>query len=426
MAGWDILQQPAQYHAPVAPEVPAPDNTAAKIISAGTDSAVNAFVRMAVQRNQAELERQKQVQDAALTLRAQDIAKENNKLDYEVGMANAKSLALSRVGIGSGGITDPKWRAQQSFLWRQQQDEIVKQRQMSVAALDHQAITEAHDLGLNDEKNWVNDPVGTLDKFMNWQGRYGNAVEGQIPGELNRMKTRADQLKIPVRVGATLKPEAYVKPDNAALGTKPRYVPPQWEHGELQHVPLSEFVQKWRYHPELRDELRTQLFAAGGNTQTIDRIEKGSPARIKTTNFMGMFPSKEIVDKGKPDTLVHRTDLNPDVKGMLQKAETGTFLKGENQVPEELTKPYKRGMDPFGGGDVIDQSNDLNNTAPLPEPQSPASSTPVEPPQLNFGATQTDRTLEQARRALAANPGARDEIRRRLAGLNINPDLLGA
>jgi hypothetical protein len=340
-------------------------------------------------------------------------------------MANAKSLDNYRKAIGTGDpITDPRARAAANARYQMEERERLAQRQASVAELDHQAKTEAHDLGLNDEKNWVNDPVGTLDKYMSWQGRYGNAVEGAIPGELNRLKTRADQLKIPVRVGATLKPEAYVKPDNAALGTKPRYVAPQWTGGELQHVPLSEFVQKWRYHPELRDELRTQLFAAGGNTQTIDRIEKGSPATIKTTSFMGMFPSKETVDKGKPDTLVHRTDLNPDVKGMLQKAETGTFLKGENQVPEELTKPYRRGMPPFGG-DVIDQSNDINNTAPLPEPQSPAASTPVEPPPLTFGATQTDRTLEQARRAFAANPGARDEIRRRLAALRINPDLLG-
>ncbi len=448
MPGFDILQQPFQYHQPVAPEVPVADNTAAKIISAGTETAVGGFIRMAVARRQAELEEAKQAQDAALTLRAQDIAKENNLLDYKVGLANAASLAAYRSGIGGGGISDPRWRAEQSFLWKQHEKEVAEQRQASVGDLEHKALSDSSYDFINQEKNWVEDPVTAIDKYMDWSGRFGNAVDGRIPIEIKRLDNRANLLKIPVRVGGRLVPEKYELPDNAPVGTKPRYVPPQWTGGELKQVPLAEFVQKWRYHPELRDQMRQELFAAGGNSRIIDKIEKGNPAVVKKTVFSSGIPlvggrrvpfTGDEVTPGTPTKIIHQSRLNPDVQTNLQKAEKGTFLKPPSEVPTEpydLTKPYKPGQNPYEdstGGSIQDQSNQFNNDATLPAPDLPplAPGSSIESPSgipgtsaIDYSPTHTDRTLEQARRAYALNPGARDEIMRRLAGMQINPNLL--
>ncbi len=446
MPGWDILQQPFQYHPPVAPETPVPDNTAAKIISAGTDTAVGGFIRMAIARKQAELEEKQQVQQAALTLRAQDIAEENNKLDYEVGMANADSLKAYRSG--GGGLMDPRARAKLAFDWRLQQKQMEADRALSIQELDQKAIPEAHEMGLNNEKNWVEDPVGTLDKYMTWSGRYGNAVEGQIPKELARYKARAELLKIPVRAGSVFKEGYYKKPEGAAIGTQPAYVMGQYVGGETKQVPLAEFVQKWRYHPELRDQMREELKAAGGNTRIIDRIEKAVPGVqkrtvIRGTNIPVPFTGTEIVDPGKPQRTVHQIQLNPDVESTLKKAESGTFLKGESQVPTPLTAPAPKAINPYGDDLAPDQSNLLppgadsavdGTTFPEPDlpPLAPGSSIespsgiPAPQARIEYAPTQADRTLEQARRAFAINPGARDEIRRRLASLHINPELLGA
>jgi hypothetical protein len=102
MPGFDILQQPLQYHPPVAPEVPVPDNTGAKIIAAGAETAVNGFIRAAIARRQADLEQQDIIQRGhiaerqleveqdrtnktyALGLKGQDVTRQGNYLDYSI------------------------------------------------------------------------------------------------------------------------------------------------------------------------------------------------------------------------------------------------------------------------------------------------------------------------------------------------------
>ena len=426
MPGWDVLQQPFQYHQPVAPEVPAPDNTAAKIIASG--SAAENFIRMAVARRQADLEQQQQIQQAALTMRAQDIAAENNRLDYLVGMENANSLREYRMGSGIYG--NPQARAAAAAAIREKYRLNTEARVASQQQWDEKGLDALNAAGLNNEELWHTNPVKQLDAMEDWMGRYGNSYEGALHQEALRLKAKADLLKIRVREGATFLPG----------GTSPVtgvYVPPVWQGGETRDVPLLEFAKRWRDNPDERDILIQNARAAGVNTRIIDELQSAEQRKARG------YPAVP--------TLVHKDTFVPRVETIFKESGTGKFQRGPNQLPEDLTRPPKKEVDYFNEQFPTDPSLDHGELpapdlpesgATFPEPAAPPNvpGSSIESPSgmtfgpggvpvdkktsFNYSPTRTETVLAQARRALQYNPGARDEIARRLSEMQINPNLL--
>lgn len=204
MAGWDTLLQQFQYHPPVAPEVPKPDNTAAKIISAGTETAVNAFVKGAIARRQADLEEKQMIQTAGLTMRAQDITSKDADLRYQVAKENADSLEQSRVD--EARWHDESRTERSAGLEAKTQLALNAQTaainwQKGIATNDSAAVADLS--GLTPELMKSN-PGEFIVQANDWNLKHGDAKVGAVPTLKAKLGKQLDSLTVPFVPGVRL------------------------------------------------------------------------------------------------------------------------------------------------------------------------------------------------------------------------------
>lgn len=276
MAGWDVLMSPYIYHPPEAPVVPKPDNTAAELISRGTATAVNAFLTAANQRKQAELEQERLTQQQALTLRAQDIARENNLLDYKVQQQNANSIEQSRKDFS-------RWHDQSLF----ERSEAEKARLNKGLAAADAAINWQHGIDQNDTTSidamkglnpglLRSNPGEFLVLAERWNIEHGNAKVGSVPELKKSLDERVNAITIPYVDGAEYvnaagegkgKPEDLMwrVPDKSGNG---RWIPATSQVGQRKLLDVYHDYQD----PVNQQAIKKAIIAAGHGSviETVD------------------------------------------------------------------------------------------------------------------------------------------------------------
>lgn len=194
---WDIPSQGTPYYRPVAPEVPAPDNTAARIISAGTPVAIEAFTRMAIARENARNEQAKMLQDADLAAKKLQFDYKKQGDDYNVAKENADSLEQSRKDLAQ---------------WHQdtvdERSETLKNKLNATLAAQDAVTNWEKGIASNDAAA-VNDLKGISPELMksnpgefivqsnDWNLKHGDAKVGAVPALQSRLSKQVNSLTIP-------------------------------------------------------------------------------------------------------------------------------------------------------------------------------------------------------------------------------------
>jgi hypothetical protein len=407
MAGFDVLQQPYQYHEPVAPVLPR-ENDAAKLIASTTDTVVGSFLRAATARKQADLEREKMAQDGALTLQGLELKRQELKQDYDLKREYYGILG-SRAGEVESARKSAFMRAVEEAERRQRvNDELMRTNEKIKSEPEYKIIA--------DHSNLDKDPVGYWAAYRRFSENHASDVLSIAPDLVKQVKPLLDQQKIPFQEGARWVEGAEITDDKGEKKTAPGHF--DTSSATKLEVPVWQVAERYKEarDPEQKKQILWGLMAAGQHkvASSFESIEKDGQEFVRKKNVFSVSdPAQKILDAGE------RTD----------------FSHGADKTPEMLTEKYKKGgalgVDYGAGGNANPDYIDPNEEAA--HRMETEQSIPVEPAALpdqssarpaGFAPTKTDQILNYARKALAANPDARDEIARRLAGMNINPRLL--
>lgn len=384
---WDVLKEPFPgYHPAVGPEVPRPDNTAAnlvaqggeatgRLIAAGTDTAIGAFIRAAIARKDAELQAQKLVQDSALTLNAQRIAEQQGLRNYNLTSQHYK-LMETTAGANSDAA-------------------------MGAASLADEVTARANELKVLDPEFQTKNPVqfaANLNKLMD-EYPQAPAYTG-IPDKFKQLQAIANDQKVSVKYGAVKDP---------ALGT--------WFGGQSKDVPIWQVVRDL-YDPKKRD-YTINVLEAGGHVQV--NKEKVTETKPRTLGWghlpvtLGETSTTKTVTQRQWDPLI-----NDVLKGRYD------FSRGENKmksfVPKRsLPQAIKYGTDLYDSRTT--PAGELDSNAPLPTDEIPIEPTDITGPET--GSNDTTQILGFARKAIAQGAPF-PAVAERLKSMSIDPNQIWA
>lgn len=368
------------YGKPVEPDVPvAPKEPQGERIGS---SLLSAMVQGALGRERAQIEREQMVQAADISAKDMDLKRQQLGMQHEYQMGVLKARALN---------SDLALKSHATIIGRMAQVASDRyERDQRQNAFDDKAMQDAGKL--NDPTYWADKPIDAADKFLDWSGRYGSAVEGRVPRQMKEWQAKADLTKITQRVGAQW--------DNAK---------DQWTGGKTVSRPAVQVLEEWKHNPNERPRMTQELLAAG-NTTSVEHLNNVTKQQTKTTkNMFGFGATVGTEDVSEPFVQKTRsTGMDATTQGYLDKTNNLKLTPGENQVPPDLQTKYHKGMPAPPAYDPPDIPD-----APLPDT---SYNTP----------TKTDITLQHARNALAANPQARGTIEQRLSSMGIDPVHLDA
>lgn len=307
---FDIPSPAVPYYKPVEPVVPTPDNTAAKLISEGTATALQAFTHMAIARRQAELEQQKQLQDADLESRKLNILEQHGDEEFQL----KKQLYDTYQTGADARLTTAKANLARFTSMAKARQDIQEKQQM----FSDKVEADKKNLGL-DDPNLQNDPVAfglALDKF---QSHWGQAPPtAGVKDQIAYYKNIADQQTIPVRFGAVKDPDK------------------GWIGPEAKAVPIRQIFNGLR-NPETQDGWLNGLMAAGLVTG-----------------------KEEMVDKKTADGQTYKEkQISYDFKGPAQGLEQALRNKSQGSAPREGSMidagTFPKAGDKESRGQVYDQ-----------------------------------------------------------------------
>lgn len=268
--------QSVPYYKPVAPEVPQPDNTAAKIISAGTQAGVMGFVHMAIAAKQAQLEQQQILQKSDLA--AQQLGYEDkwNTDKHELDKTIASQMNTYRTGMlgvaQQNADTLEQYRKdeiQAAGDKLKAQNILTSTYATTEAKNDHAVMDDVHKFGLDDNTKWNDDPVGQIAKLNDLKVRYGTAQVGAAPEIIAGLNSKANNIKVPFLPGAQ-----YSEIKDPATG-KSAY---QWSGADQTGkpvtspmlLPLPKLLEMYN-DPTQRPSVENGLIAAG-HGHIVDQI----------------------------------------------------------------------------------------------------------------------------------------------------------
>lgn len=311
MAGWDTLLQQFQYHPPVAPEVPKPDNTAAKLISAGTETAVNAFVKSAIARRQADLEEKQMIQTAGLTMRAQDITSKDADLRYQVAKENADSLEQSRKDEAQWH-QDTKDEKSETLRLKGQlalnSQTAAINWQKGIATNDAAAVADLS--GLTPELMKSN-PGEFIVQANDWNLKHGDAKVGAVPTLKANLASQIRSMTVPFVPNARL-----AGPDGLQTGSKDQLiwrVPTKegnWISAAGQGGNADMLDLYYRYQdPANQPGIRMGLAAAGHGKITYrdDGVADVSLDKYASDMLTAFQKQRETPKSETPSTLMYTT-----------------------------------------------------------------------------------------------------------------------
>lgn len=448
---WNIQGQPFQYHQPVAPEVPVADNTGAKIISAGASAGIEAFTRMALANKQAQLEREKMIQDADLAAKGLELRKQELALDYDLKKklyGSYETNAEANKAKAIGGVA--------RFVEERDRRNMMEQEAL---AFNDSIRAEPEYQSVTNPTYMAEHPVEWAADFRRFQDNHASDQVSIAADVIKRYKPLADKQTVPFREGAVWQPGHDGLPDKD--GAIP-HVPGRFETKDsvLRHIPVYQLAERYKQAKPDSPEQKQILWGlmAAGQQQIATKLEE-----------TGQYIDEEKTDEKTKKKYTLRTQVvqrqnvfsvTPEIKKKLDAGEKADFSRGSDRTPEMFRAKYKKGgamgVDYSGNLEQQIQENDQN--MPLPQadpgatstragqlrdqraideaneaPQDYSTSIPVEPGALpdvssatpTFEPTQTDTYLQHARNALAAG-APRELVAQRLASLHIDPNLLMA
>lgn len=315
MAGWDTLLQQFPYYKPQEPEVPKPDNTAAKLISAGTETAVNAFVKGAIARRQADLEEKQMIQTAGLTMRAQDITSKDADLRYQVAKENADSLEQSRKDLATWhedtkDEASAKLKAKTQLALNAQSAAINWEK--GIATNDSLSV---QDLAPLTPELMKSNPGEFIVQANDWNLKHGDAKVGAVPTLKANLDKQVNSLSIPYVPGAELVDaggNASAPPDQLmwrVLGKDGTWVPAQGRGGQADLIKLFHDYQD----PQNRQAIKKGIIAGGHGSVIHQDDPKLGKIAVPTldkyaTGILGAFEKQRETPKSEtPSTLMYTT-----------------------------------------------------------------------------------------------------------------------
>lgn len=204
------------YHQPVAPVVPQPDNTAAKLVGQGGEAGVMGFVHMAIAAQQAKVEQQQMLQQA--DLKAQDLQHEDqwHQQTYEVAKQNANTMqqyrldyakeqeaaatALNTLRTSTANLNDEKRKQLQEGILTAGQAQL--QFATTMAGLNNEFMGRVMELHANDPKIQTKDPLAFADAVTALQTEYPAAPNGSgIQKQLSNLQKIADTQRTTIKWG---------------------------------------------------------------------------------------------------------------------------------------------------------------------------------------------------------------------------------
>jgi len=399
---WNTTNEGVPFHPLIAPETPAPSDTAARIISAGTGPAISGFVQMAIARERAQLEQQHQIQNA--DLQAKELAMRQEKMgqDHELGKRelDLKSKYYDVLATNAGTNAT---RAETAMTRLLQQNGDRAEFEDQVATLNSDVDTRAKELGLTNPELQTKNPIGFAAAVKKIKEEFPNPpLYTGIPDRFKGWQSIADQQQIPVKYGATYDSEGK-----------------SWKGGNEKMKPVWQ-VYRDLHNPDTQ-EATINALAAMGHLKT-------EPAG--SVKIAGELKNAGLFERGRFSGDVPATSTTWDdvVSNIMKQGDKADWTPGVSRMPTFVPKSSRAQAAKFGdtvydplttaagraGQPAVDEAvNSLGEESSLPSPDLP----PDEP-------TQVDVLLEQARRA-AAMPGANIEgIKGVLRQNNVDPDQL--
>lgn len=404
-------QDPVPFYHPVAPEVPVPHQMPQGDLIGG--NIVAAFTQRAIASEKAQLDQQQNLQNADLDAQKLDLAKTNSANDFQL-----KKILYGSYQTNADANYQRATRATKSLMDDTQQKQMIQDKLLQY---NDKVKQEPEFKQFTDVKNWDEDPVGTNAAFLRFQDNHRSDVMSVASDTIHQFGRLADQQKIPYHDGAVFVPAHNVTvikndiPQTTKVDGAFDYTGSSRKDVPVWQIAKS-YAETKEGSPE-RQKILWGLMAAGQDKIAESLIQTGTEP---TTVDDPKHPGQKIPTTR--DVLVHKRVIGVSERAqkILDAAGKTDFSRGTDQTPEIFTEKYKS-KQPLG----IDYNNPDQSGPTLPEPDLP----PLQgtEPTSSIGApTNTDVTLSHAKAALAANPQARDEIVKRLAGMQIDPKLLFA
>lgn len=311
------------YYKPVAPEVPQPDNTAAKIISAGTQAGVMGFVHMAIAAENAKNEQAAMLQRADLAAKELSQRATAQAQNYEVAKQNADTQEKYRndwYNIYKENADTRRDQDSALFTEKTRQrmaaEDFGKNYVTTQTQTENSALQAATKLKLNDERYRNDHPVEWLAAKDDFERRFGTAKVGAIPGMLNALNTQAKSMTVPFAQGAEF---------DVSTGKWTSVTPQGKVMASPVPVPLTQIVSMWQ-DPTQRQYVENGLIAAG-HGHMVDQITKsGIGVDIPFTN-------RRI---GTKDKITKVPTLDAYGNKILSAAGKVKPSEAQNEVPEIL------------------------------------------------------------------------------------------
>lgn len=392
-------EAPVPFYRPEAPVIPQVHPMPQGDLLGG--NLIAAFTQRAIAAERTRIEQQQFLQNADLAAKHLELEKVKNSNDYE----------LRKILYGSYTTNAEANRINAEARLRKTVSDVqdANDTQTQYINLTNDAKARAKEMHLDDPNRMTYDPVGFAADLQRFNDEFGLAPDDTgIPARIKAWQTKADQQTVPLKFGAKQDPDD----------------PSKLIGGETIQVPI------WKIARGLQDPGEYQLYkdaliASGHITQ--EEIETPAPdSRNIFTKFFAKKPEPIRTKQEKYD---------PFAADVFGKAKAVDFSPSKSRVPTFVpkTRVQKMGADvyderttPAGRASpqsVEDAANELNNEAPLPEPDLPPTTSAI--PASALEPTSTDQTIAKAKLALSrgASPAA---IADRLRKMNIDPSTLFA
>lgn len=334
MPGFDILQQPFQYHQPVAPEVPVPDNTGAKIIAAGAETAVNAFLRASIARKQAELEQQQIVQRGQIAERQLAVDQDRVNKSYQLGL-RGQNVTQQENSLDFYNQDREIKMKEDLFPVQKEAIEALTTARQAKAKRDISMITQtakmveeagkdAEGLGLYDWKLLKDNPMLYAKNAYGFQQMWDGTSEPKLKATIKMFVAKAEQakVKLPDKDGAMKEYSwAHVARDIAEKGNDSPFVDALQAGGYYTKKEIGDVIKtsKGDRAKEIRreptPELRRMLEGAkNANFGELSKIKSKVP-----TFGQGKLPDPELSQaEQEAETVKRRIAEEPENEAALR------------------------------------------------------------------------------------------------------------
>lgn len=317
------------YHQPVAPVVPTPDNTAAKLIGQGGEAGVMGFVHMAIAAQQAKVEQQQMLQKADLAAQELQHRDQWQQQDYEVAKQNADTNAQYRKDwydiYKENADTEKDSKSallKEKIRQKMAGDDFMANYATTQTQTENSALQAATKLKLNDERYRNNYPVEWLAAKDDFERRFGTAKVGAIPGMINTLNTQAKSMTVPFVQGAEYT-DLDEKGNHTGQYSWSGMTPSGGKQMSPVPVPLTQIVSMWQ-DPTQRQYVEKGLIAAG-HGHVVAQVQKagigidipwtgrriGTKDQISNVPTLDAYGSNLLNSAGKVKPSEARNEVDP-------------------------------------------------------------------------------------------------------------------